>query len=165
MIIGPTVMRLHFIQFRKYMKLITTIEFFFKYYFEFSHNFLQSYWQDATTDVLLEEFSGQRELIAHFANIPAGDIQGMRVPQFQMAGNNSVEVARDIGLTYDSTWQTQEFIEPGLWPYSLDYQSTQGCEVGSCPTASVPGVWVAPLLSWTDIEGYFCTMVDTCPYM
>lgn len=89
----------------------------------------------------------------------------MRVPQFQMAGNNSVEVLRDIGLTYDSTWQTQEFIEPGLWPYSLDYQSIQSCDVGSCPTASVPGVWVSPLLSWTDIEGYFCTMVDTCPYM
>lgn len=129
-----------------------------------SHSPLISYWQNLSVDALLEEFGGQKELMAHFAGIPIEDITGMRLPLFELSGNNTYEALRDIGLTYDSSWPTQHFIEPGMWPYSLDYASTQDCPIGNCPTAALPGVWVSPILNWEDTEGYKCAMVDACSF-
>lgn len=79
-----------------------------------------------------------------------------------MTGNASFQIKPEAGLLYDSTWGTQQSINPGLWPYSLDYASTQDCQIPSCPTASIPGTWELPLVSWLDLEGVPCVLVDTC---
>lgn len=47
---------------------------------------MTSYWQNLDVETLLQEFKGERELIAHFANIPIEDIKGMRVPLLQLSG-------------------------------------------------------------------------------
>lgn len=36
----------------------------------------QTYWREASTDLLMKEFSDQRNQLAHFANIPVNSIQG-----------------------------------------------------------------------------------------
>lgn len=130
-----------------------------------SHAPSVSYWKAASVETLLQEFSDERDLIAYFAQINKEDIKGVRMPLFQLSGNNSFEMMRRAGLYYDCSMPSQHFTDPGMWPYSLDYASTQDCTLGDCPVASIPGVWVAPMLSWTDLEGYHCSMVDACQYL
>lgn len=71
----------------------------------------------------------------------------------------------EVNLTYDCSWPTLTFRNPGLWPYTLDYQSDQDCPIGPCPTKSLPGVWVVPMIDWVDLDGTVCAMVDSCQIM
>lgn len=128
-----------------------------------SHNPSIQYWRNASLDLLIQEFGGQREMMAHFANIDYNDLIGMRVPLFEISGNKSYEMMSKAGILWDSSWPTKNNA-PGLWPYSLDYMSTQDCMMGHCPTASLPGTWVNPILAWVDMQGYICAMVDGCGY-
>ncbi|KAI8423638.1 hypothetical protein MSG28_012698 [Choristoneura fumiferana] len=127
-----------------------------------SHQTPQTYWAEATYDDMKLEFGDQRIQMSHFANIPYDEIKGIRIPFLQMTGNASFQVMKDFGLTYDCTWPTINQLDPGLWPYTLDYESTQECTVPPCPTASIPGVWTLPMVSWLDLNGAACAMVDSC---
>ncbi|XP_045463450.1 chitin deacetylase 8 [Harmonia axyridis] len=119
-------------------------------------------WQQASVAELTDEFDGQRQIINKFAKIPNSDIHGMRVPFLQLSGNNSFEVIKQMGLEYDCSWPSRSYVDPGLWPYTLDYKSHQDCPIGPCPTASLPGVWVVPMLDLFDQKKVPCAMVDQC---
>lgn len=80
---------------------------------------------------------------------------------YLLAGNNSFEMIKKAGLKYDCSWPTSK----NLWPYTLDYKSTQECHIGPCPTASIPGVWVVPMINWKDNNNVSCPMVDSCVNM
>lgn len=121
------------------------------------------YWSTITQELLAEEFGGQLEMMAHFASINKEDMKGIRLPLFQLSGNQSFVTIKELGLSNDNSWPTQQL--PGLWPYSLDHQSSQDCPIGVCPTASLPNVWVNPLLNWRDLNGVPCAMVDACQNM
>lgn len=118
-----------------------------------------------TVEKVVQEFGDQREMISFFSKIPIDDIKGMRVPLFQLAGDVTYNAMHEIGLDYDSSWPTQEYNNPGLWPYTLDYYSTQDCTLGYCPHSSIPGAWVQPILNWIDESGLFCAMVDACVHV
>ncbi|XP_050356582.1 chitin deacetylase 8-like [Nymphalis io] len=122
------------------------------------------YWKTASYETLMREFGDQRRQMAHFANIPIDTIQGLRNPFLQMSGNTTYQMMTSAGLRYDLSWPTTRYTDPGLWPYTLHYQSTQDCIVPPCPTASIPGPWILPMVAWTDMEGFPCSMVDTCFY-
>lgn len=98
-------------------------------------------------------------MLAHFANIPIDEIYGMRMPFLQLAGDNTYIAMVAAGLKYDSSWASK--IEPGLWPYTLNYASIQECMIGSCPTSSIPA-WVQPILNWKDATGLTCAFLDAC---
>lgn len=51
-----------------------------------THEASTSYWQGITQEQLAQEFGGERQLIAHFANVPINDIQGIRLPFLQLSG-------------------------------------------------------------------------------
>lgn len=51
-----------------------------------THDTMTSYWQSLDVDTLIQEFGGERQLVANFANIPIEDIRGMRVPLLQLSG-------------------------------------------------------------------------------
>ncbi|KOB56571.1 Chitin deacetylase 5a, partial [Operophtera brumata] len=127
-----------------------------------SHQTPQTYWAEATYEDMQREFGDQRIQMAHFANIPIEQLKGIRIPFLQLAGNNSFQVIKDSGLTYDCSWPTISYTNPGLWPYTLDYASIQDCPIPPCPTASIPGVWVQPMVGWLDLNGVACSMVDGC---
>ncbi|OWR47572.1 chitin deacetylase 8 [Danaus plexippus] len=127
-----------------------------------THKTNQTYWKEATVEESTREFVDQRILVSHFANIPQRSIQGIRSPFLQLSGNSTYQMIKENGLTYDLSWPTVRFTDPGLWPYTLDYASIQDCVIAPCPTASVPGVWVIPMISWTDLEGFPCSFVDAC---
>ncbi|XP_026735425.1 uncharacterized protein LOC113499229 [Trichoplusia ni] len=127
-----------------------------------SHQTPPAYWAEATEEILEKEIGEQRILMSHFANIPFTSIKGVRMPFLQLAGDNSFKVMAKNNLLYDLSWPTVAHTNPGLWPYSLDYKSTHDCIIGPCPTASIPNVWVFPMVSWTDLAGFPCSMVDAC---
>lgn len=130
-----------------------------------SHSANTSYWRTATVDQLAGEFSGQRELVSTFANIPKEEIRGVRLPFLQMSGETSFQMLANEGFVYDYSWPTIHYRAPGMWPYSLDYASKQDCVIGPCPVDSYPKVWVMPMVSWIDEDFVFCSMVDTCVNM
>ncbi|CAG9792395.1 unnamed protein product [Diatraea saccharalis] len=127
-----------------------------------THQTPQTYWAVANKETIEREFSDQRIQMSHFANIPLTAIQGMRMPFLQLAGNASFEILKDNNMLYDASWPTMSFVDPGLWPYTLDYASIQDCPIPPCPTASIPGPWVLPMIAWRDLLGFPCAMVDAC---
>ncbi|KOB68825.1 Chitin deacetylase 1 [Operophtera brumata] len=130
-----------------------------------SHQTPQTYWQEATYDDLVKELADQRVQMSHFANIPFEALSGVRIPFLQLGGNTSFQIIKDYGLTYDCSWPTISYTNPGLWPYTLDYASIQDCPVRPCPTASIPGVWVQPMVSWSDLNAFPCAFVDACIFI
>uniref|UniRef100_A0A2H1WDN2 SFRICE_034167 n=1 Tax=Spodoptera frugiperda TaxID=7108 RepID=A0A2H1WDN2_SPOFR len=130
-----------------------------------THQTPKTYWQEATYDVIKREIVDQRLQMAHFANIPLDSIKGVRLPFLQLAGNNSFQVMADYGLEYDYTWVHTLRANPAPWPHTLDYRSTLRCDIPPCPTASIPGVWIKPLISWFDQRGTPCSTLDACYFV
>ncbi|CAH1367785.1 hypothetical protein MTP99_009186 [Tenebrio molitor] len=124
-------------------------------------NSSQEYWRHATLEDLVEEFYGQRQIISHFANIPIEDIVGGRTPQLQLEGDLSIEAYVQSGLTYDNSWPTSSSIR--LFPYTLDYKSTQECLVTmTCPTQPHEHFWIAPLTNIQGNDSIQCNSLATC---
>ncbi|XP_063834133.1 chitin deacetylase 8-like [Ostrinia nubilalis] len=127
-----------------------------------SHRTPQTWWHEAGLEDMRQEFGDQIEQMAQFANIPQDAIHGIRSPFLQLSGNATFQVIKETSLTYDCSWPTITSLDPGLWPYTLDYASTQDCVIPPCPTAALPGVWVVPMVSWRDLQGIPCAMADSC---
>ncbi|RVE52174.1 hypothetical protein evm_003247 [Chilo suppressalis] len=127
-----------------------------------THRTPQTFWAEATKEDMRKEFADQRVQMAHFANIPLTAIQGIRMPFLQLAGNASFEVLKENDMLYDCSWPTRNFINPGIWPYTLHYASNQDCPIPPCPTASIPGPWILPMIGWIDQMGFHCSMADAC---
>ncbi|XP_064074726.1 chitin deacetylase 8-like [Vanessa tameamea] len=129
-----------------------------------THKTDTQYWREASYETMMREFGDQKTQMAHFANIPISAIHGLRSPFLQMSGNSTYQMMNSAGLRYDLSWPTIRFTDPGLWPYTLHYESTQDCIIPPCPTASIPGPWILPMVAWTDMQGFPCSMVDSCYY-
>ncbi|TDG50568.1 hypothetical protein AWZ03_002872 [Drosophila navojoa] len=122
------------------------------------------YWREADVETIEREFGAQLQMLEAFAKVDPKRVHGVRLPFLQISGNNSFEAIKNLGLTYDSSWPTQQHKNPAMWPYTLDFLSTQDCQIGPCPDAALPGVWVNPMVTWTDTEGYSCSMIDACAF-
>lgn len=128
-----------------------------------SHITNTEYWKNISVDALVKEFDGERQIVNQFAGVKKEDIQGLRLPFLQMNGDNSYEMMSKAGFVYDSSWPTQNMIEPPIWPYTLDYNTpTQDCPIGPCPKKEHKGVWVMPMVNWRDENKVPCAMVDSC---
>ncbi|XP_028131891.2 chitin deacetylase 8 [Diabrotica virgifera virgifera] len=124
-------------------------------------DFRQNYWRYATLDTLTKEFKGQKQIISTYANIPAEAIIGVRTPQLQLAGNTSIEAYIASELAYDSSWPSLP--SRRLFPYTLDYQSTEQCLLGAeCPNEAFPGYWILPINDLTSPNGTECNSLATC---
>lgn len=72
------------------------------------------------------------------------------------------QVLYDNKFLYDSSMPTWDFIDPPMWPYTLEYRSKQECVIPPCPTNSFPGLWEVPMIDYIDSKGYPCNMIDEC---
>ncbi|KAF4530288.1 hypothetical protein B566_EDAN018367 [Ephemera danica] len=93
-------------------------------YLDCRHTTTTQYWADATEQTLTDEFAGEKETIAKFANIPVNDITGVRTPFLVLSGDRHFNVMSQNNF-YDLTWPTMNFVGKGVFPYSLDYLSLQ----------------------------------------
>ena len=82
---------------------------------------------------MTEEIGGMREILRKWGNVKEEDVKGYRAPYIQVGGNTEFKVLRDLGFLYESSMPTRIIDEP-LWPYTLDYRSTQECVIQPCPT-------------------------------
>ena len=80
----------------------------------------------------------------------------------QLSGNATFQMMMKANFKYDMSWPTVEFRNPGLWPYTLHYKSIQDCVTPNCPSASLPGPWVVPMITWSDLGGMPCSVIDSC---
>lgn len=87
---------------------------------------------------------------------------GIRMPFLQMAGDPQFIMMANHSMLYDASMATINLVNPGLWPYTLHYRSIQECNVPPCPTSSIHGPWVLPILAWRDLENFPCPFVDAC---
>ena len=99
-----------------------------------SHRIPSTWWKSASYIPLLEEIAGQREILRKWGQVEAEDVVGYRAPFLQTAGNTLYKVLYDYKFLYDSSMPTQEYMDPPMWPYTLDYLSTQECVIPPCPT-------------------------------
>ena len=66
-----------------------------------------------------------RTMIEIYANVPAGKVSGERSPFLLMGGNEMFSALKKNNFKWDCTWSTRQSVDPGLWPYTLDYKSHQ----------------------------------------
>lgn len=127
------------------------------------HSITHGHFGNPSTEQLYSEFIGQRKIIQEFADIPESEVVGVRMPFLQLAGDKQYKLLKDYGLLYDfsrTQWNSKR-----MWPYTLDYETTQDCFLGPCPTKSYPGLWQIPLITWKDRSGSPCAMSDGCQNM
>ena len=99
-----------------------------------SHRTPTTWWKSANYSELTDEIAGQREILRKWGQVKAEDVVGFRAPFLQTAGNTMYQVLYDNKFLYDSSMPTHSFTKPPLWPYTLDYRSTQECVIPPCPT-------------------------------
>ena len=85
----------------------------------------QDFWINATPDEWYDEMLGMREMLDYYGNISIPAIVGSRAPFFLLGGNEYFGTLKNNTFQWDSSWPTRTFMNPGLWPYTLDYLSQQ----------------------------------------
>ncbi|KAF2357299.1 NodB domain [Trinorchestia longiramus] len=133
---------------------------------------VQNYWRNMSIEMWTNEINDMKTMLTLYGNVPADDIVGFRVPFLEVGGNDMYQVLLDSGFTYDCSWPSLEYTpwfidgvdgpKGTLWPYTLDYMSIQDQTVGTKPTESFPGLWVAPMTDLQDNRGAPCPMLDQC---
>ncbi|KFM69489.1 hypothetical protein X975_13570, partial [Stegodyphus mimosarum] len=100
-----------------------------------------------------------------YGRIPQEEIMGHRAPFLQTAGNITFRVLKKEGFLYDSSMPTRNYMEPPVWPYTLDYGYLQDCQIQPCPTETFEGIWLVPMIQYrrkSKTGDFFCSMVDAC---
>ena len=92
-----------------------------------------SWWANATQEGRREEILGMRDILRKWGNVKAEDVKGYRATYIQVGGNMEFKVLKDEGFLYESSMPTQKFMNPPLWPYTLDYRSIQDCQIPPSP--------------------------------
>ena len=98
-----------------------------------SHRMPIPWWKNATAHQWSQEILGQREILRKFGNVNEEDVKGFRAPFLQIGGNREFGVLHDNKFLYESSMPTSQ-MNPPMWPYTLDYSTTQECVIPPCPT-------------------------------
>ena len=101
-----------------------------------------SWWKTATEKELTEEIAGMREILRKWGYVNADDVKGYRAPYIQIGGNTEFKILKDLGFMFESSMPTQMYRDPPLWPYTLEYRSTQDCVIEPCPTGKLISFYV-----------------------
>ncbi|XP_065186071.1 chitin deacetylase 7-like [Sycon ciliatum] len=126
-----------------------------------THRTPTTWWANATVDEWRGEIAGMKTILEMFANIPAANITGFRAPYLQAGGDRQFSVLKEQSFVYDSTMPTCKYVDPPMYPYTLDYARTEECMIPPCPTQSYPGMWEVPLVGLeSDRTGQCYSMVD-----
>uniref|UniRef100_S4RYX3 Uncharacterized protein n=1 Tax=Petromyzon marinus TaxID=7757 RepID=S4RYX3_PETMA len=104
----------------------------------------------------VEEAAGVRETLRAFASILESDVVGFRAPFLEKGGDTQFQALYDLNFKYEASLTASRDStsrDPPLWPYTLDFRSTQDCGAHLCPVNSFPGLWVLPQPEYGAING------------
>lgn len=106
---------------------------------------------------------GQANIVNKFGNVRMEDLRGMRVPFLRVGWNRQFLMMKEFGFVYDSS-MVAPFVNPPLWPYTLDYKMPHTCTGNNqhCPSRSYPGIWEM-VMNQLEAGEFHCGMVDSCP--
>lgn len=127
-----------------------------------THRTNQDFWLANNEENWDKELADMRTMIEYYAGIPQSAIKGTRAPFLLNGGDTMWSSLSKNGFEWDCSWPTRNYVDPGMWPYTLDFLSQQDCQIGVCPVESYPGKWVVPMIDLFDASGNPCAMVDTC---
>lgn len=119
------------------------------------------FWARATEAELSGEYGGQRIIFSNLAGISPGEIKGVRSAYLQTKGSDYIKELKANGFEWDSSYATDR-MDPPVWPYTFDYQSSVGCAIQPCVTESISGIWEVPMVDWLDTNDTLCENVDSC---
>ncbi|CAE1312382.1 unnamed protein product [Acanthosepion pharaonis] len=113
-----------------------------------THRYPPTWWKTANYTDWYSEIQGQREMLSTWANVDKSEIRGMRAPFLQAGGNWQFQVIADMkkdGFQYDSSLVSyihkfDPYPDP-IWPYTLDYPTTDDCGIDPCPDWTFRGIW------------------------
>ncbi|OXA54405.1 chitin deacetylase 8 [Folsomia candida] len=120
------------------------------------------YWANLNEAGWAAELAQQREQLARFAQVPIEYIKGMRAPFLQVGGDAMYSALVNGGFLWECSRPTQNQRRPGLWPYTADFESTQDCQIPTCPVEAYPGFWVFPMIDMIGDDVFPCAMLDEC---
>ncbi|GBL75529.1 hypothetical protein AVEN_154875-1 [Araneus ventricosus] len=137
-----------------------------------THESSTEMWKKASYDRWQADMIGMRQILSKFGLIPESEIQGHRAPFLQSAGDNTFAMLKENGFSYDSSMPSRAFMDPPLWPYTLDHGYLQDCQISPCPQSFYPSLWLFPMVQWkrtskvgNAVIDFHCSMLDACtPY-
>jgi peptidoglycan/xylan/chitin deacetylase (PgdA/CDA1 family) len=127
-----------------------------------THQTNTQYWSNLNESMWKMELVDQIQTMSYFANIPADEIKGVRVPFLQMSGDETYKALSEGGFEWECSRPTWNQRTPGLWPYTNDFLSTQDCQIAPCPTKAFPGFWTFPMIDMIAPNAFPCAMLDEC---
>lgn len=133
-----------------------------------THKMDYDYWTNTSVEFWQREAGYQRYLLHTHSNIPLNKIQGFRAPFLQTGGDVTHGALRKLGMTFDSSYTTTQFMDPPIWPFTMDYGLTHECIMPPCSKDKHPGLWTVPMIEFRNGEnGALCKMADACfpPYL
>lgn len=128
-----------------------------------THRSPPSWWANASETEWQNEVGGQRTILELFGLVNASKVAGFRAPFLQTGDDQEFTALQSLDFLYESSMPTCDFIDPPLYPYTLDFARKQECMLPPCPEASHPGIWEVPLVGLTARRtGKICySMVDS----
>lgn len=131
-----------------------------------THRVPHQWWREASEAEIGEEILVQRNNIAELAEIPVEEIRGWRSPFLQPSGDAMFKTLHDNNFTYDATMSypfPRNVYSPVIWPFTLDYAYSLGCNIKPCPAKTYPGFWLIPVVTLMDYKEHLpCAYVDFC---
>ncbi|TMW45108.1 hypothetical protein DOY81_009812, partial [Sarcophaga bullata] len=116
-----------------------------------THGAGTEYWRQADVDLLMREFGNQIDILERFAKINRKPSRACVCLSYKY-GYRVI-----IRMWLLNVWACYTIV--------LGLRNSIDCQIPPCPTASLPGLWVNPMVTWVDMEGYSCSMLDGCIYL
>nr|XP_042913473.1 chitin deacetylase 8-like [Parasteatoda tepidariorum] len=130
-----------------------------------SHESNTDLWRDGSEQKWKREAVDMRTLLNTFGGIPMQELVGFRAPFLQTGGNTTFKVLKKEAFLYDSSMPSRAYMDPPIWPYTLDFGYSQDCQIEPCPNENFPGLWEVPMIQYhrNSKDGdFYCSMLDAC---
>ena len=125
-----------------------------------THRTPTTWWTSANVSQLTQEIMGMKTILEKWGNVPSKSIVGYRSP-FLASSENQLLVLHQNNFTYDCSMPTDGTM---YWPFTLDYKSPICTSPATCPTESMPGLWILPNIPYNQTSGIVCSMMDGCVF-
>ncbi|XP_046449601.1 chitin deacetylase 8-like isoform X3 [Daphnia pulex] len=128
-----------------------------------THKNEYSYWMNTSIDFWKTEAGRQIKIINTYSNVPLDKIQGFRAPYLQTGGDATFTALQSLGMNFDSSLPSIKFMDPPIWPFTMDFGVTHDCVVPPCGNETHPGFWDVPMVALQSSQnGSVCSMADSC---
>lgn len=125
-----------------------------------SHTIPANFWGTYNLSTWKAEVGGMTYAAYYYGNFPPAAIQGQKCPFLQCNGDVTLDAMQAKGVKYDVSFPTVVYVDPPIWPYTMDFGLQHDCALPPCPTQGHPGIWTFPLITLKDQYDDVCTQLE-----